>query len=82
MAIHVVNVRYMPCDKQGAPILKESSTIKQVMDQGEHQHRIVPDIAHAPNSVNYPTIKDYLILEDGDVYKLVYMDQFTIVTQT
>ena len=50
------------------------------------EHRILSSTdvgdGSAGNSENFPTIKDYLVAEDGDGFSLVYMDQYIIVTQT
>lgn len=81
MAIHIVNIRLMPVDKQGNPILKESATIEQIKNQGAHEMRVIPN-DNVPNSAGYPTIEDYLILEDSGGLTLRHMDQYTIITQT
>jgi hypothetical protein len=48
----------------------------QVFDQ---EHRVIPD-TDAPNSAAFPTIKDYLVAEDGAGFNLLHMDQYMIVT--
>lgn len=78
MAIHVVYVRQTQVNN-GQVVDKTNATINQVM-KSSMEMRIVPD-ATVPNSAGSPSIKDYLIAEDGDGFNLSHMDNTIIVTQ-
>ena len=78
MAVHVVYVRQMQV-VNGQVVDKEDATIAQ-MANASMEMRIVPD-SDVPNSTTSPTIKDYLVAEDGDGFDLAHMDNTIIVTK-
>ena len=81
MPVHVVNVQLVNVDSNGTVIVnKADSTIAQVMTSNTDR-RIAPN-PNVDNSDGWPTIEDYLNLEDNDGFRLVHMDQYIIVTQT
>jgi hypothetical protein len=82
MAIHVVNVGIFPVDAAGNVLEKRSknTTLKEMMTANT-EHRVIPDVSHAPNSAAYPTVKAYLIAEEAAGYLLQHLDQYTIVTR-
>ena len=79
MAVHVVYVRQMQV-VAGQIINKSDATIAQ-MANASMEMRVVPD-SDAPNSSGSPSIKDYLVAEDGGGYELVHMDNTMIVTKS
>lgn len=76
--IHVVRVALTPVSSVGSVLDKNTATIKQMMT-ADTDHRVIED-ASIPNSTGRPTVKDYLILEAADDFRLQYMDQNTVVT--
>lgn len=78
MAVHVVYVRPMQV-VNGSVVDKEEATINQ-MANATMEMRVVPD-TDAPNSADSPTIKDYLVAEDGSGFDLVHIDNTIIVTK-
>ena len=81
MAIHIVNTALRDVTPDGTVIIDKAATIGEVITSSK-EFRVIPDVGHAPNSDNHPTVKTYLIAEDSAAYKLIYMDQHTIITQT
>lgn len=77
MNVHVVTVNLIQT-LGGSPVTDSQLTIGQKC-QVVRQPRIIPT-NDVPNSENSPTIKDYLIAEASDGFKLAHMDQYTIVT--
>lgn len=59
-------------------INKNTATIKEVLNS-EMEMRIVADDSLS-NSLNNPTIEEYLILEEGDMFYLQYMSNTCMVT--
>ena len=66
---HVVYVRPTNVDNTGKVVLKNDSSIRTMLVTNTEM-RIVPD-QQSPNSLNYPTIKDYIIAEAASGYLLV-----------
>lgn len=79
--VHVARVGFLKVDGAGNVIDKESptTTIKEHLN-GAHEHRVIPNVTHIPNTANSPTIKTYLELEAADDFVLEYMDQNTVIT--
>ena len=82
MSTRVVNVGLFPVDATGNVIIKnsKSTTIGTMSASTSTQHRVIPD-STVPNSTGYPTIKDYLVLEDAGGWLFKHMDQSFIITQ-
>jgi len=59
---------------------KTGLTIKQVMT-ATHVHRVLPNTMNS-NSDNYPTVADFIVLEDAAGRKVTHLDQYMIVTQS
>lgn len=82
IGIHIARVAFLAVNRNSGQVVDKNngtSTIKDAL-QTEHQHRVLPDVTKAPNSGNYPTVDEYLVLEAAANYKLQYMDQNMIVT--
>lgn len=78
--IHVVRIGVFTVDQNGSRIDKTSpSTTINQMKNTSQDVLVIPD-ASVPNSAGYPTVKAYLIAEDGDGYTLRHMDQSFIIT--
>lgn len=58
---------------------KVGLTIQQVMT-ASHEPRVLPNTMNS-NSDNYPTIADFILLEDAAGRKVTHLDQYYIVTQ-
>ncbi len=82
MAIHVAIVQRVRVMSNGTIIEGDSGADFMDVATSSVEMRVRPDVAHAPNTANWPTIKDYLIAEDGSGYTLRHMDNVYIVTQT
>ncbi|MEM3097453.1 MAG: hypothetical protein QXU32_01870 [Nitrososphaerales archaeon] len=89
--IHVAKIGLMQVDvSTGNVINKDASAIKDFRTQLQPvttrprewtiEHRVIEDPT-IPNTTGNPTIKAYLEAEDAAGLKLVYMDQYTIITQ-
>lgn len=81
VGIHVVRVNFLPISRvTGLPVDKGdvATTIKDVL-KTEHRHVVLPD-STVPNSLNYPTVDQYLKLEALTDYVVHHMDQNMIVT--
>lgn len=65
MAVHTVYVKPTLVDINGNIIDKDDpqTTIQQVAEAAATEIRVIPDAA-VPNSLNWPTIEQYLQLED------------------
>ena len=81
MPVHVVYVRPMPVGPDGNVVDKNNASIAE-MTMVDQEMRVVEDVAHAPNSSGNPSIKDYLVAEDGSGFSLAHMDNTIIVTQS
>lgn len=81
MAIQIVYVKPTLVDSAGSVIDKDSATYLEVINGQNTEMRIVPDSDY-PNTLNSPTIKSYLKLEDTAGRKVAYMSNTLIVTQT
>ena len=92
MAIHVAQIVLVHVDSiTGEVFVKDSSQMNKftspksptVTARREYstEHRILPD-ATIPNSADYPTIPEYLTLENTGGYQFVHMDQTYVITQT
>ena len=79
MAIHVAKLGLVKLDTLGN-LLAAEYTIKARITANE-EIRVLPD-ASIPNTVNTPTIEDYLAAEDAANFKFVHMDQTYLITQT
>ena len=83
MASHVVYIRPTIIDSNGNVVDKNdpSTTLQQIYSNTETQMRVLQDAA-VPNSYGYPTIEQYIALENSDAYLLKHLDNNMIVTQT
>lgn len=88
MAVEVryVNVEFVPVDKSGNVIDKNSNTttLDKLRSMQASEHRVIARTdgpAAAPNSVSRPSVPAYLQAEADDGFALAYMDQYTIITQ-
>lgn len=92
MSIHIAQIVLIQIDSvTGLPFTKESSTLKAYTSNPVNaitrardfstEHRILPDISN-PNTAGYPTIPDYLALENTSGYNFAHVDQTYVVTQT
>jgi len=79
MAVHVVYVRPMQI-VDGQVINKESATINQ-MSNASMEMRVIAD-PDVPNSAGHPTIKDYLVAEDGSGFSVSHIDNTMIITSS
>lgn len=65
MAVHIANLREFDIDAVGNVVDRSSPTTTiGIMLSTTKEWRIVPDPA-IPNTINYPTLKEYLELEDA-----------------
>jgi len=77
MAVHIVYLK--PTNVlNGVVIDKNTATIAEVM-RSDIEMRVVPD-ANIANSLNSPSIKEYIEKEANDGYKLVSINNTMIVT--
>jgi hypothetical protein len=78
--VHMVNVALRKVDALGNVLDKNdpAETLKQHM-QFSHQHRIIPD-SNIPNSINSPTVSDYIAAEAADDFIVQHLDQYVIIT--
>lgn len=83
MAIHVAYVKPTLVDIDGNVVDKNNpaTTLQQVIDAHATEMRVVPDL-DIPNTIDAPTIDDYLALENGAGFTLQSMTNTTIVTST
>lgn len=80
VAIHIAHIAFLPINKRtGKVVDKNNSTINETLAT-EHRHVILPDTIKSPNSIDHPSVDEYLILEAAGGFVLKYMDQNTIVT--
>ena len=83
MAIHTVYVKPTLIDFNGNVVDKDDpqTTIQQVVDAEETQIRVIPD-ASVPNSMNWPTIKQYLAMENSSGFFPKTVSATVIVTES
>lgn len=91
MGVHVARMVLVNVDQNGNLMTKDGSKMKDFTTLSQTpvtthlgfstEHRILPDDA-VPNSADYPSLDDYLALEDTAGYKLKHLDQYLVVTQT
>ena len=79
MAVHVVYTRPMQVIGNQA-VDKSDATIGQ-MQLASMEMRVVED-SDIPSSSGNPSIKDYLVAEDGAGFSIAHMDNTIIVTQS
>ena len=82
MPIHTVYLKPQNVDQSGNIVEKNnpSTTIAQVM-LSNTEMRVIPT-ASVPNSVNSPSIQQYLDAEDAAGFKVVSINNTMIVTQS
>ena len=91
MAVHVVFTQLMRVDQNGL-VYNAAGKVLNAQDEDvpqdipikttqvfETEHRVIPD-SDAPNSAGFPTVKDYLVAEDGSSFNLLHIDQYMIIT--
>lgn len=78
MAVHVATLTMVNVDRTGNIVIKDEATCMQVA-QSSSEIRVMPDDA-IPNTTGYPTVKQYLELEDADSYELRHLDQTYVIT--
>jgi hypothetical protein len=92
MSIHIAQIALIQIDSvTKLPFTKDVSAMNKYTTQQtpsntrardfSTEHRVIVDVANAPNSAGNPDIITYLTAEDAGGYKLVHMDQTYIVTQ-
>lgn len=80
MAVSIAQIVLIPVDTMGNVVNKNTATIKDMMTASS-EHRVAPN-PYNTNSNNYPTIEEYIVLEDAAGRKLAHMDQYKIITQS
>ena len=82
MAVHTVYVKPTLIDSNGNIVDKDDpqTTIQQVAEAVETDIRVIPDPA-VPSSLNWPTIEQYLQLEDAAGYSPRTVAATLIVTE-
>ena len=78
--IHVVTLQQVYVLADGTITASKSQLTIAQLKNFDLQHRIAFDV-DSPNSANWPTLKEYLQAEDTGGYKLVHLDQYTVITQ-
>jgi len=78
VGMHFVNVGMVQVDANGTRVDKTTTTIKGMLIGGT-EHRVLPE-ADVPNSIGYPAIKSYVVLEAASGYVVYHMDQYIIIT--
>lgn len=78
MAVHVARIHLMQVNSTGGIVDKNNTSIDGML-RTSTEHRVVAD-ATIPNTAGNPTVKTYLELEEAGGFRMVYMDQNTIVT--
>lgn len=87
MAIEVANIRLVNVNGVGNIVYK-SDTISNVISNINQEHRVFEaepgsaQNAAAEGATTAPTVTAYLKQEDSDGRSVVYMDQYTIITQS
>lgn len=92
MSIHIAQIALVQIDSvTGLPFVKESSNLNKYTSLPANavtrirdfstEHRILPDVTN-PNTAGYPTVPDYLTLENVGGYNLAHVDQTYVITQT
>ena len=79
MAIHVANFVQRPV-LAGVVLDPETITIRQKMD-ATTETRVQED-SGIPNSADFPTLKEYLTLEEAAGFLLQHLDQTYIITRS
>jgi len=79
MAHHVVGIGLFSVARDGTVMPGKEGTIAQVATSNL-ERRIVPTKG-VDSSMNYPTIVEYLDLEEDAGFDLVHIDQYTIITK-
>lgn len=80
--IHIARVGFFSVNSKTGKFIDKNHPDTKIRDvlRTEHQHRVIADVTNAPNSVDNPTVDDYLRLEAAAGYILRHMDQTMIVT--
>lgn len=68
-----------PVTSIGSVLNKRTASIQE-MCQSTQEMRILEDTTFAPNSVNFPTIEDYILLEAANGYKVAVINQSWVIT--
>lgn len=80
MAVHVARLGVFTTNYNGVRIDKNDPNTKiGDMLNTKLEMLVIPD-SSIPNTANYPSIKTYLELEDGDNFELRHLDQSFIIT--
>jgi hypothetical protein len=84
VTIHYVNIQLVKLDAVGALVGSGNVSTPTVSMNGmlnfTTEHRIMPD-NDVPSSLDYPTIKQYLINESSAGFSVIQVAQSFIVTQ-
>lgn len=81
MQVHYAEVSLIHLKPDGTPYTrsKGTTTIKEAC-QFTTEHRVFPDPTN-PNTDNYPSIRDYLVLEAAAGFEPVQIGQYFIITK-
>lgn len=78
---HIVYLKLADVTPGGTVVSKDdkTTTLNQIKTSTK-QFRVIPD-PDVPNSVNSPSIKDYIEAEAANDFQLMHLDQTFIITQ-
>lgn len=79
--VHVVNVGYVKVGSDGSVLTKDQSANETIREHlnFSHDHRVLPN-SNVPNSLNYPSVDEYINLESAADYVVHHIDQYSIIT--
>lgn len=79
-SMHYVNIGTFTVDQNGNRLDKSTGTHSINTMLNTRLEQLIIPAADVPNSLNYPTVKAFLLLEVADGYILNHLDQSICIT--